>query len=159
MPARQFDLVTHWHVPAPPARVWAELNRPEDWPQWWRAVKSVTPIAPGDASGLGAVRYFTWTSALPYTLSFEMIATRIEPLEVLEGRARGELDGIGRWTLEPEPGGTHLRYDWQVALTKPWQVALAPLLRPAFAWNHNVVMRWGEQGLLGRLGRTANPRH
>jgi hypothetical protein len=24
---------------------------------------------------------------------------------------------------------------------------LAPLARPVFAWNHDVVMRWGAEGL------------
>jgi hypothetical protein len=28
---------------------------------------------------------------------------------------------------------------------------LAPLLRPVFAWNHGVVMGWGEDGLQRKL--------
>ena len=38
-----------------------------------------------------------------------------------------------------------------VEVTKPWQRALAPLLRPVFAWNHNTVMGWGQGGLARRL--------
>jgi hypothetical protein len=30
--------------------------------------------------------------------------------------------------------------------------ALAPLLRPAFVWNHDWVMRQGGEGLARRLG-------
>jgi hypothetical protein len=45
-----------------------------------------------------------------------------------------------------------VRYDWRVDLGKPWMRTLAPLLRPAFAWNHNVLMRWGEQDLSRRFG-------
>ena len=71
-------------------------------------------------------------------------------------RARGELDGIGLWTLTPAGAGTHVRYDWDIDITKPWQVRLAPLLRPVFAWNHNVVMRWGYEDLKTRLIKTAN---
>jgi hypothetical protein len=29
---------------------------------------------------------------------------------------------------------------------------LAPLARPVFGWNHDVVMRWGGEGLARRLG-------
>jgi hypothetical protein len=29
---------------------------------------------------------------------------------------------------------------------------LAPLARPVFAWNHDVVMRWGGEGLARLLG-------
>ena len=109
----------------------------------------------GDASGIGAVRRFTWGTALPYTLSFEMTATRIEPMHLIEGRARGELDGTGRWTLTAAGPGTHVRYDWMIDITTPWQVMLAPILRPLFAWNHNVVMAWGYHDLKKRLGETA----
>ncbi|MHB1101341.1 MAG: SRPBCC family protein [Devosia sp.] len=136
---------------APVARVWEELNRPDDWPAWWRAVKRVEKIAAGGPDGIGAVRRFTWATALPYTITFDMEATRIEPMHILEGRARGELDGIGRWTVTPNGAGTRVRYDWQVELTKLWQRTLAPVLRPAFAWNHNVVMGWGHEGLVQRL--------
>jgi hypothetical protein len=29
---------------------------------------------------------------------------------------------------------------------------LAPIARPLFEWNHNVVMSWGAEGLEKRLG-------
>jgi hypothetical protein len=137
-------------------RIWAELSTPDAWPDWWRAVRKVELLAEGGRDGVGAIRRFTWGTALPYTLSFDMTATRVEPLAVLEGRARGELDGTGRWTLRRDGEGTHVRYDWQIDITKPWQVALAPLLRPLFSWNHNVVMGWGYEDLKTRLMKTAH---
>jgi len=152
MAAAQFNLVTNWSLAAPLKRVWDELNHPDEWPQWWRAVKRVEMIAPGDASGVGATRRITWRTALPYEITFDMRATRIEPMSLLERRASGELDGVGRWTLTPTPAGTSVRYDWQVDLGKPWMQLLAPVLRPAFAWNHNKVMGWGYEGLCKRLG-------
>ena len=36
--------------------------------------------------------------------------------------------------------------------TKGWMNALAPLLRGAFAWNHNWVMRNGGTGIAELLG-------
>lgn len=155
MPATRFDLVSEWRFDAPVARVWDELMAPDRWPQWWRAVKKVETISNGDAQGIGAFRRFTWGTALPYELSFNMTATRIEPMRTIEGRAKGELDGTGRWTLTPEGQGTHVRYDWMVDITNPWQVALAPILRPVFAWNHHVVMGWGHEGLTARLKETS----
>jgi hypothetical protein len=155
VPATRFDLVSDWHLDAPVDRVWDELMAPGRWPDWWRAVKKVETISDGDANGIGAVRRFTWGTALPYTLSFNMTATRIEPMTLIEGRAQGELDGVGRWTISPEGGGTHARYDWIVEITNPWQVALAPILRPVFAWNHHIVMGWGLEGLTSRLKETS----
>jgi uncharacterized protein YndB with AHSA1/START domain len=149
---QQFNLVTQWHVGAPVERVWVELSTPEDWPRWWRAVKHVVVLHQGDAAGVGSERRMTWRTALPYEIAFDMRTTRIEPMSLIEGKARGELDGLGRWTLRPEGAGTHVRYDWQVELSRPWMRACAPLLRPVFAWNHNVVMGWGYEGLCRRLG-------
>ncbi len=156
MAATRFDLVSDWHFDTPVERIWDELTRPDEWPDWWRAVKKVELISSGERNGIGAVRRFSWGTALPYTLSFNMTATRVEPMTLIEGEARGELNGIGRWTLEREGAGTHVRYQWIVDVTKPWQVALAPVLRPVFAWNHNVVLGWGYEDLKTRLKKTAH---
>lgn len=157
--ASKFRLVTHWALAAPAEAVWEVLTRPEDWPGWWRAVERVELIEPGGANGLGAYRRFTWRTALPYRICFNMRVTRIEPLSVIEGRADGELSGIGRWTLTPEGGaggdGTRVRYDWIVAVDRAWMRVLAPLLRPVFVWNHSKVMAWGEEGIVRKLAAEA----
>jgi len=151
MPATQFHLVTNWRFQVPLAAVWRALAQPEDWPTWWRAVARVDTLAQGDADGIGALRRLTWCTALPYTITFAMRTTRIEPMRLIEGRAEGELNGLGRWTLAQDGAGTRVRYDWIVEVEKPWMRALAPLLRPVFAWNHNKVMAWGEEGLARKL--------
>jgi uncharacterized protein YndB with AHSA1/START domain len=151
MPTTHFHLTTHWTLDAPLAAVWAAISRPEEWPSWWRAVEKVELIVPGDAEGVGAYRRFTWRTALPYSIAFNMRTTRVEKPYLIEGRADGELSGLGRWTLTPAGNGTQVRYDWIVEVTKPWMRALAPLLRPVFAWNHNKVMAWGYEGLTRKL--------
>jgi hypothetical protein len=82
-----------------------------------------------------------------------MRVTHVQHLQMLEGRASGELDGTGRWTFSHDGRASHVRYHWSVDVTKPWMRALAPLLRPVFAWNHGVVMKWGCEGLRNRLAR------
>lgn len=49
-------------------------------------------------------------------------------------------------------GGTVLRHTWSVATTKRWMNALAPIARPVFTWNHDMVMRGLAQGLAATLG-------
>ncbi|MGN6573501.1 MAG: SRPBCC family protein [Pseudolabrys sp.] len=153
MAAQDLHLVTDWQLDAPVDAVWREIAAPESWPSWWRAVVKVETLAPGDPDGVGARRRITWRTALPYTLTFVVRTTRVEPLRLIEGRAEGELDGTGIWTFETSGGGTHLRYDWRVSVTKTWMRIAAPLLRPAFAWNHGKVMGWGETDLKRRLAR------
>lgn len=49
-----------------------------------------------------------------------METTRVEPCSLLEGRAIGELQGLGRWQFSSEGNGTVtlVRYDWKVETTK-----------------------------------------
>jgi len=151
MAAKDLQLVTDWRLDAPLEAVWREIAAPDTWPSWWRAVVAVETLAPGDANGVGALRRITWRTALPYTLTFVVRTTRVEPMRLIEGRAEGELDGIGVWTFTPSGKATDLRYDWRVSVTKPWMRIAAPLLRPVFAWNHGKVMGWGEADLKSRL--------
>lgn len=153
-----YSFTTEWRFDAPIEAVWREIAHPLDWPQWWRGVERVDELEAGDADGLGSVRRFTWKSVLPYRLSFDMRCTRVERHHLIEGMASGELDGFGRWTLAVDHGATLVRYDWTVATNKTWMNRLAPIARPLFGWNHDVVMGWGEDGLRRRLGKFARSR-
>ena len=73
-------------------------------------------------------------------------------LSVIEGEAIGELTGKGRRQLSADGDVTTVRYDWNVSTTKPWMNLLAPVARPVFKWNHDVVMGWGAEGLAKRPG-------
>jgi hypothetical protein len=70
----------------------------------------------------------------------------------MEGHAAGELEGTGRWRLFEEGTLTAVTYEWEVQTTAAWMNRLAPLARPVFAWNHDVVMRWGAEGIARLLG-------
>ncbi|MDB5522449.1 MAG: hypothetical protein JWM58_212 [Rhizobium sp.] len=153
MSSTEYHLVTHWLIDASVEDVWRVLITPESWPEWWPSVKKVDLLRDGDEAGIGAVRRLTWSTALPYDVTFEMQTVRIEPLSIIEGRAHGELEGVGQWTLRREGAKCHVRYDWIVKITKPWMIRLSFLLRPVFVWNHGVVMERGRRGLTRYLAR------
>jgi hypothetical protein len=146
-----YNFVTLWRFRAPLAAVWDSVYRSEEWPAWWRGVERVEVLEEGDANHVGGVRRYTWKSRLPYRLSFDMRVVRVEPLSLIEGEAFGELTGRGLWTFSSAGGATDVRYDWSVETTRPWMNLLAPLARPLFKWNHDVVMAWGAEGLARRL--------
>ena len=135
----KYSFVTHWTVQAPLEKVWEAIYDSDRWPSWWKGVERVERI--------GSVRRFTWKSRLPYRLTFDLKVTRVEPMSLIESTAEGELSGIGRWTFESAGGVTRVRYDWNVHTTKPWMNLLAPIARPLFRWNHDVIMNWGLEGL------------
>jgi len=111
-------------------------------------------VRKGDAEGIGAVHRYTWSSRLPYCLSFDMETTALTRPSRIEGVARGDLTGTGCWDLATENRNARVRYTWRVTTGKRWMNALAPLLAPVFAWNHDQVMAEGGRGLARHLGVT-----
>ena len=150
-----YEFLTTWCLEAPREPVWDAIWDAERWPEWWRGVVAARTVSTGDSSGVGQVGRYTWRSRLPYDLEFEMATTKVDKPRLLEGEARGELAGIGRWRLFEQDGEapvTAVVYEWNVSTTKPWMNLLAPLARPVFEWNHDWVMRNGGEGLATLLG-------
>ena len=147
----KFQLVSEWHLAAPPEAVWAVLEAPEDWPRWWPEIRRVELLQPGGDNDEGAVRRTWWTSHLPYGFVIDFTTLAVEKPRMLAVEAGGDLRGMGRWELEAIPVGTCVRYTWQVTPVKAWMRWLAPFLSPLFAWNHHAVMVDGAAGMAARL--------
>jgi hypothetical protein len=141
-----YAFVTTWCLDAPIDRVFAAIDDAARWPEWWRGVTRAELLEPGGADGVGRLWRYTWRSRLPYDLTFDSRVTRREPPYLLEGDVDGELIGVGRWRLFEGPA-TAVVYEWNVRTSRAWMNRLAPLARPIFAWNHDVVMRQGAAGL------------
>ena len=142
----QYEFVTTWCVDAPIDRVFSAIEDSARWPEWWQGVRSAELLEEGDEAGVGRLWRYVWRSRLPYNLEFDSRVTRLERPWLIEGRAEGELTGIGRWRLF-EGRGTAVVYEWNVSTSQRWMNALAPFARPLFAWNHDAVMRQGAAGL------------
>ncbi|MGQ4416504.1 SRPBCC family protein [Streptomyces sp. SAS_269] len=136
---------TLWPLPAPPADVFAVLERPEDYPRWWPQVRSVTRL--DAATGVLTIR-----SLLPYDMTLTARETRRDPAAgVLEVTVSGDIEGWARWTVTPAGPGTLARYDQVVEVTKPLLRRLAVPGRPLFRANHGLMMAAGRRGLLRHL--------
>ena len=147
-----YRFLTTWLLEAPRAEVFQAIWDSERWPSWWRGVRRAELLEPGAADGVGRLWDFTWRSRLPYDLTFRLRVTRVERPWLLEGDADGELIGVGRWRLYRGAAGTAVVYEWNVRTARAWMNRLAPVARPAFAWNHDAVMRQGGERLARRLG-------
>jgi uncharacterized protein YndB with AHSA1/START domain len=146
-----YSFLTTWCVDAPIERVWDVIYASERYPDWWKGVRKVTQLERGGEHGVGALWRLEWRSRMPYTLEFDLRITRSEPPHLLAAQAIGELEGSGTWRLFSSPLGTAILYSWDVSTTRAWMNRLGPIARPAFAWNHNIVMRQGAYGLAKEL--------
>ena len=148
-----YSFVTEWRLAAPIDRVYGAIHDSLSWPDWWSAVKAVDEIRPPrERGGIGSVRRYTFKGSLPYTLTFDLTVERIERPTILAGRATGELEGTGVWTLSERDGETIARYDWNIRTTKWWMNLIAPLAKGVFRSNHDFVMQSGARGICRRLG-------
>jgi hypothetical protein len=134
------------------AAAWEVLEDPLRWPEWWRGVERVSELDRGDARRIGSRYRVAWRSRIPYELEFDFTVDRVDPPCCMAGDAEGDLAGYGRWRLFEQDGVTAVLYEWEVRTTKPWMNAVGPLARPVFERNHDLVMRWGGEGLARRLG-------
>ena len=147
MHTAQYRFSTTWRIEAPLPAVWAAVRDASHWPRWWKNVERVVEIASGTSEGIGAVHRYTWKGVLPYRIVFDMHVTHVDPLIALEGEATGDVRGTGRWQFSNDGDATIVRYDWQIHTSRPWMNLLAPVARPFFRWNHDVVMREGGKSL------------
>lgn len=150
--AAGYRFLTTWVLEAERERVWDAIYDSDRWPEWWRGVTHTERLADGDERGVGQRGLYHWRARLPYTVRFEIVATRVERPYLLEGQASGELAGIGRWRFYEDAGTTAVVYEWNVHTTRAWMNLLSPFAKSIFRANHDWVMGNGGEGLARLLG-------
>ena len=147
----RYRFFTSWLIESPRDDVWEVLQDTLRWPEWWRGVVRVSEIDAGDDGRVGSRYRVAWRSRIPYELVFDFTVRELEAPLRMQGSATGGLEGAGCWQLFEQGGLTAVTYQWDVATTKRWMNLVGPLARPLFEYNHDVVMRWGGEGLARRL--------
>ncbi|MEV8536080.1 SRPBCC family protein [Streptomyces sp. NPDC051211] len=137
-----------WELAAPPARVYAVLERPADYPLWWPQIRKVTPDPADERAGTAVFR-----SLLPYDLHVTAAHRLADPAHrVLEVTLGGDLEGWARWTLTALGADrTRAVYEQEVVVRNPLMRRLAVPGRPLFRLNHALMMRSGRRGLAAYL--------
>lgn len=141
-----YAFASEWVVPVPPVRVFETLSRLDEYPQWWPQVRSTNAI--DEQTCEIEVR-----STLPYSLRMTAHHSRKDAeAGVLEADLTGDLIGQSRWLLTraPDGTGTVLRFGEEVEVVRPLLRRLS-FARPAFRFNHALMMRAGERGLRRHL--------
>jgi hypothetical protein len=149
VPSNVFRFDERWDIPeATPQEVWDVLADAELLPLWWGDVyRQVVPLDKKGKGVVGSRARAQARGALPYELNFIVEAVEMDPGKLVAVRTVGDFDGLWRAELSPSGSGTLVRLTWQVTVERPILKFLAPLLRPAFAWNHRWTTPRGEAGL------------
>ena len=151
MPIYQYNFETNWKFEADIEQIWGLINK-FNYGEWWKGLDSTRLKKDTGKISVGDRFFSIFKTKLPYELSFESEVIHIKSPIYLEIKTFGELEGRGIWHLSQDGSITHVHYIWQVNTNKKWMNMLAPLLRPAFIWNHNQVMNEGAKGISNSLG-------
>jgi uncharacterized protein YndB with AHSA1/START domain/quercetin dioxygenase-like cupin family protein len=142
---RPYVFVDQWEVAAPPQAVFDAIADARSYPQWWRPVYLEVESEGPPEVGKESRQHFK--GRLPYHLHTRSVIVALDPPRTITADVDGDLRGRGTWTLTPTPGGTHVRFDWQVMADRRLLRILTPVLRPLLRWNHNWAIARAIEGL------------
>jgi hypothetical protein len=132
---------SEWRLPATPDDVYVALEELRRYPDWWPEVREVRQVD----ERTGEVRC---KATLPYELVFVTSqVVRDREGGVLEVDLRGDLNGFSRWTITADGDGSIAVFEEEVTAGKRLLQVLAPIARPVFRANHELMMRHGRAGL------------
>lgn len=160
MPSNVFRFEESWEIPgAGVEEVYDVLSHGELLPLWWKGVYLKAERVSGEGEPkVGDRFHVTARGFLPYELNFILEPVALEPRRRVVVKTVGDFDGLWSATLSPGDGAVHVDIIWQVTVLRPILRRLAPLLRPAFAWNHRWTTPRGEKGLREYLAQKRQSR-
>ncbi len=147
-----YSFLTVWKFDAPLEKIFSAIHDADNYHRWWKGQSRVETLHRGNELGIGAVKKFKTRSALPYSLTYTGTVREVLPLKKITGTTIGELEGTGTWLFESENGTSTVKYYWVVKTNSFFMGLLEPVLKPVFSWNHDVIMKWGAEGLARYLG-------
>ena len=132
---------SEWRLEAPRERAFETLKDLEGYVAWWPEVKEVKRIAEGRFEVVAR-------ATLPYELRFITSQSVVdENAGIIKAGLRGDLNGFTSWTLSQREGATVAVFDEEVHTGKRLLNVFALVARPAFRYNHTLMMRHGQDGL------------
>jgi hypothetical protein len=153
-----FHLISTWRVPLDEEEVFALLANPRHYGDWWGRGAMRCVFADPGAPAVGKRACLSVRGFLPYRLTMTLTATALERPSRIVGVSRGDLVGVGAWTISNDGLGSVAELDWRVAVRGRLERAGGLLARPLLAANHRWTMRRGEEGMASR-GRDAIAEH
>jgi len=146
---KKYLFKTIFTIAAPKKKVWDALLDYSMWPHWWKGLQSIRtikdPKAPNDHKLACTVGF-----AL-YSLHFMLFLDKIIPDKRIQILSEGDLKGIGIFTLSENNNTTIISFEWNVETTKTWMNLFAPVAKPFFIYEHNLIMNYFAQGLANHI--------
>lgn len=155
--AAQYHFLSEFALSSSPDAVWAALTDVTGWTSWWSWLKRVEVVRqPTGPANTGGVYKNVVRAPAGYGFDYDVEITAVDAPARIDVFSTGDIEGRGRFILEPRPdGGSNLGFAWLVETPKWWMNLLAPIARPGFTWNHDKLMTDFGRGLARQTGGEA----
>jgi uncharacterized protein YndB with AHSA1/START domain len=137
--AAPFRFDRTWDFAVPPARLWAVLNRTDQYPAWWSWLREFDT----DGFSVGAEAHVVIQSPLPYALRCTIHVDEMRAPETIVTTVTGDLCGPARLEVRRGVEGSAARLVWSLTPGTPLLRNLARFGRPAMVWAHDRVVATG----------------
>jgi hypothetical protein len=130
-----FHFRRQWTVPLSPEQLWAQLEVPNRYCQWWDWLERFD----GDDFHVGADLPLVIRSPLWYHLRTVLHVDELEPAHHLHAQVTGDLIGPASLEIYDEPTGSRAEIAWDLRVNRPDLRLAARLGRPALVWAHDQI--------------------
>ncbi|MEX2280406.1 MAG: polyketide cyclase [Acidimicrobiia bacterium] len=145
--AGRYHFLTEMELTSPPDSVEYALSDYTRWPTWWRWARQVESLDGASPGSLGARYRYRVTTPFRYGFTYVTEVIETSPSHILV-ESSGDLEGSGLFRFSrTEEQGTALSFTWLVQTSKWWMNLVSPIARPAFVWNHDLLMTNFAEGL------------
>jgi hypothetical protein len=151
MPPQVITYHARFTLPAPPAEVWASLDRFDRYEQWWRWLSELRADRPGLETGCtldGIV-----SPPLPYRMRVRVTLLDCTAPRMLRAAVAGDLQGEAQLVLTPFRNGTRADVAWTVEMMQAPMRLVSRVARPVLLWGHDRVVEATVAGFRRHLQR------
>jgi uncharacterized protein YndB with AHSA1/START domain len=156
---KAYDWRTEWFVPAPLPTVYEAMTSRSALRQWWPSMELVDD-GEKDELQVGSSVSFRVHQApevarLASPFRIHCVYTDVEPGRRLREVVTGDLTGVLETIFweDTDEEGTYVMFNWYVRVTNPALNLLGYVAECVYRHSHDSVMREGEKGLSGYVGR------
>jgi hypothetical protein len=148
MQSAVYHFITEWKLKATTQEVFDIITDVPSLTKWWPSVYlDVKETEAGDIAGKGKMMELYTKGFLPYTLIWQFKVLDVQEPNHIVLEAFGDFEGSGKWTITNDGVDTIVKYDWQIAATKPLLKYFSFMMKPIFSANHYWAMDRGLESL------------